>query len=221
MARKGIVDALYWKLHKTYLLNDRPLAERLLAMFLDEAKETKVENELGPIHAKRFGAIREGIESGAYGRIGMAGYCTPATYSEFQPEQDPKERDFHLQLMAPEGRLVLFGCLGIGTQDQKATMVHEYEMGVYGRCDFLIREGRRWHLVEVKVCEADTGIPSQVDKYILSASLDMCMGMHDEVFAAVVARGFHPYAATELSRMGVTMIAHQGSVAGGLRRIVP
>ena len=218
MPKRGVADALYWKLHRSYLLNDRRKSEYLLGAFLDEAKGA-LEDEICPIHARRFRAIREGILSGTYARIGGGGVSVPSDCFLMQPEDDAKEKDFHKELMAPPGRGVLFGCLGIS--DQKATMLHEYDLGTYGRCDFLIREGRAWYAIEVKIGEAKPEVSAQVDKYRLALELDMVLGMHDEVFAAVVANGFCPYAASELSRMGVIMIAHQGSVSEGLRRMVP
>ena len=61
---------------------------------------------------------------------------------------------------------------------------------------------------------APADVVSQIDRYRLASELDMCMGLHDDVKAVVVAESFPHYVAVELSRLSVTMVTHDGSPQG-------
>jgi hypothetical protein len=207
MRMRGIAGAIWWKLNSAFLLNQRDAATVLLGMLEDEGSKKPLDQSLG-VHYQRFLALRDAVRDGTFAKPHGIGSQAPPLDPFAHKERSGEEAAFHRILMSPAGRGPLFACLGAGS---KATMVHELEMGIYGRCDFVVREGRTWHAVEVKASEAKHDIVGQIDKYFLALELDMCLGMHDFVKAAVVARSFPPYVAGELSRMGVVMIAHDGS----------
>lgn len=204
---RGVIGAIYWKLHTAYLKNDRKVADTMLGMLLDEDKTTPLTKALG-VHHERFERIRASMASGYYGRLYGFGEPTPSLDPYASKEASGPETDFHKSLMSPEGSRAMFACLGISLG---STIVHELEMSPYGRCDFLVREGRKWHCVEVKMGEAKSSVVSQIDKYRLSTELDMCLGLHDQVQAAVIAESFSPYVASELSRLSVMMVTHSGT----------
>ena len=206
---RGIVDAIYWRLHSSFLRNERKKADLLLGMLEDEGKRTSLKDELGPIHHARFEMIQENIRNGRYGRLHGMGFESPVLDPFVNKERTIQEADFHKKLMTKEGRQRLFDCAGI---EFWATMVHEYEMDPYGRCDFLIREGRIWHVCEVKAGMAKHDILGQMDKYITGISLDMCMGTHDHVNGIVLSKEYSAYVSRELSRMGITLLSHDGTV---------
>lgn len=212
---KSAAHAIYWKLHSAFLRNERQKADLLLGMLEDESKRVMLRDEIGAPHHARFLLIKDAIKSGTYARLYGSGSETPDVEGLTQSEYEGDEAEFHRKLMRSDARKLLFDCLGI---DQSANYVHEVEMGPYGRCDFVIREGRIWHCVEVKMREAKHSVVSQIDKYRLAMELDMCMGLHDRVNAIVVAQSFSPYVATELSRLSVLMVKHDGTVES-LRRI--
>jgi hypothetical protein len=209
MPSKGIIDAIYFRLHTTFLKNERDLAAMFLGMLEDEKPEA-VQAEIGPIHYKRLLHMKEEVHNGTFRRFRSGGEAMPEMNGILM-ERSRDEAAFHRLIMAKEGRRKLFDALGV---EPSASLVHELEMEPFGRLDFLVREGRRWYAIEVKINEAKHDVVGQIDKYILSLSLDMCMGLHDEVKAAVLAGSFSPYAASELSRMGVTMLTHDGTVEG-------
>jgi hypothetical protein len=207
MAR-GILDALYWRLHTAYLTNDRAGARRFLAMLADEEALLPggLGEEVGVPHLLRYDRIRRGVESGGFPRLHGAGYEAPEGLAPAVPA-DPgvDERAFCSALV--KERAALLGLLGASPA---AIVASEVEMDPYGRCDLLLRDGRVLHVVEVKMGDAPTAVVSQIDKYRLAMELDMCAGLHDEVRAWVVAGGFPPYVACELSRAEVGMILHAG-----------
>jgi RecB family endonuclease NucS len=148
------------------------------------------------------------VENGQYGRLYGYGEAVPDLNPYEQSENDDlNEVEFHKKLMTKTGRQILFDRLGI---EFWADLVHEIEMDPFGRMDFLIREGRIRHAIEVKDCEAKSSVIGQIDKYRISLELEMCHGLYDEVRGYVIARSFHPYVASELSRMGVRMFLHSG-----------
>ena len=209
MPSKGIIDAIYFRLHAAFLKNERDAAEMFLGMLLDE-KDDAIQAEIGPIHYKRLMYMKDEVRNGTFRRFRSGGEAMP----ELNPIVTERSRDeaaFHRLIMAKDGRRKLFDALGV---QPSASLIHELELDPYGRVDFLIREGRKWHAVEIKAEEAKHDVVGQVDKYILGLSLEMCMGLHDEVGAAVLATGFSPYAASELSRMSVTMLVHDGTIEG-------
>jgi hypothetical protein len=179
----------------------------MLGMLEDEGERTSIEAEIGPAQYKRFEIIRSNINNGFFGRLYGTGQATPNISSPIAESTLP-EVEFHKKLMTRSGSRLLFERLNVGP---KATMIHEYEMTPYGRCDFVVRDGRHVCAVEVKIGEAKSAVGSQIDKYRLALELDMSLGMWDTVSAAVVAEGFSPYVAGELSRLDVRMITHNGS----------
>jgi len=205
--KRGIIDAIYWKLHTSYLRNERKDADKFLGMLEDEGKKAPIKEEIGPVHYARFELIQANISNGSYGRLYGYGFETPYVDPLANKERSGEEAEFHKRLIQKEGRQYLYDCLNI---DFWSGMIHEVEMDPYGRCDFVICEGRTWHVVEVKMGEAKSSVVSQIDKYRLSAELDMSMGRHDKVNAVVVAESFSPYVAGELSRLSVQMVQHTG-----------
>jgi hypothetical protein len=204
---RGVIGAIWWKLNSAFLRHQKDTAANLLGMLEDEGLRVPLSTALG-VHYDRFEFIRDAIRDGTFARPYGCGFQSPTLNPFAQKERTGEESEFHRKLMSPSGRGSLFACLGAGP---KASMVHELEMGEYGRCDFVIRDGRTWYAVEVKTCEAKHDLVGQVGKYITALELEMSLGMHDFVKAAVVARSFSPYAAGELSRMGVLMLLHDGS----------
>lgn len=213
---RTVAHAIYWKLHAAFLKNERQVATNMLGMLEDEAKYCDLKQEIGAVHHSRYLLIRDSVRSGTFARLYGMGAEPPMNYDGYVKEDlAGDEADFHRNIMTQQGRAKLFECLGI---DFWATMLHEVEMGPYGRCDFIVREGRTWHCVEVKMKEAKSSVVSQIDKYRLATELDMCLGLHDRVNAVVVAQTFSPYVAGELSRLSVTMVKHDGSIES-LRKI--
>jgi hypothetical protein len=78
-------------------------------------------------------------------------------------------------------------------------------------CDFLVREGRTHHVIEVKAGGTPSDVVSQIDRYRIGSELEMTMGLHDRVTATVIAERFSPYVAMELSRLSVRMVTHCGT----------
>lgn len=213
---RGIAHAIFWRLHTAFLKNERTVAGKLLGMLDDEAKYVDLKAEIGPAHHARYLLIRDSIKSGTFARLYGMGAEPPQDFEGYVKEDlAGDEADFHRQIMKKENRERLFECIG---SDFWATMIHEVDFGFYGRCDFIVREGRTWHCIEVKIKEAKSSVIGQIDKYRVAAELDMCLGLHDRVNAVVVAQSFSPYVASELSRLSVAMVKHDGT-AGSLRRI--
>lgn len=212
---RGSAHAIYWKLHTAFLKNERTRAAMLLGMLEDEAKHVMLIDEIGAAHYDRYRLIKDAVSSGTFSRLYGAGESTPEPFGLPPAEYEGDEADFHRKVMSVEGRRKLYECLGI---DFWANMTHEMELDPYGRCDFVVREGRTWHCIELKMREAKSSVVSQIDKYRLALELDMCMGLHDRVKAVVVAQAFSPYVASELSRLSVDMLKHDGTVES-LRRI--
>lgn len=202
---RGILDALYWRLHSSYLRNEREDARRFLAMLEDEMAHGSLVSEIGAVQMGRFRKIREGITDGSFARL--YGQGTDSSALDLGPPADRsgEEKDFCKKLL--QDRHVLLCLLGADGAD----IVTELPMDPYGRCDFVIRAGRRVYVAEVKMGEAPSSVVSQIDKYRLCMELDMCLGTHDEVLAFVVAESFSPYVASELSRLDVGMIEHKGN----------
>lgn len=212
---KGALGAIYWKLHASFLKNDRQTADKMLGMLMHEANNSDftLSVGLGDIHFERFYKIRSGIRSGNYGRLYGQGIDAPQAPPILKKDLDINEREFHRIILSEKKSFL--DCIGAS---RKASIVHEMEMDPYGRCDMLVRDGRVWHVVEVKIGEAPTAVVSQIDKYIIFAELQMCLGLHDEVKATVIAQTFPPYVTSELSRISVKMIEHKGT-ADSLRGV--
>ena len=207
METRGILDALYWRLHACYLLNDRTKSEKFLSMLVDEQinGDEDLRPQIGERNYARYLAIKKNIENGSFARLYGDGSSAIIAEASVPKEKSKDERQFHKDLMAsPEA---LFALLDI---PKDALIVHELVMDEYGRCDFVFRHGKAVTALEVKIGEAPTSVVSQIDKYRLGLELDMCMNLYDEVRAFVLARSFGPYVSAELSRVGVGMILHEG-----------
>lgn len=204
-----MLDAIYWRLHSSFLRNEREDARRFLAMLEDELGElpSKLASEIGPAQMERFRKIKDRVSRGEFGRLYGPGESVGPVYEAPRiRERSGPEKEFCRALLKERERL-----LGAMDMEFWADIVPEVDMDPFGRCDFVAREGRTVAVVEVKMGEAPTSVVSQIDKYRLAAELDMCIGTHDEVLAYVVAENFQPYVATELSRLSVNMILHKGS----------
>ncbi len=208
---RGIMHACYWRLHTHFLKNDRARAGMFLAMLEDDIKKSPLalEKEIGEAHMHRFEKIRQRMAIGEYGRLYGSGASCPLL-DQYCAHVEPSgpEKDFHKVLKTADGRKAMFKEAGIRDW---ALVSHEHDLDEYGKCDFLIREGRIIHVVEVKMGEAPPSVVSQIDRYRLAAELDMCIGLHDEVMAVVMAESFPPYVMAELSRLNVTMLLHRGT----------
>jgi hypothetical protein len=202
---REVATAIFWKLHSAFLRNERDRAHVLLGMFGNEVGKSDLSTIIGP-HVKRYEWMRLSIESGTFARF-HGEPCGVPTYHAPAAEDDQREADFNRTVVRE--RVKLFNCLGI---QPKSGMLAEFEMGEFGRCDFVVREGRMWHAIESKIGEAGFASVAQIDKYRIALELDMCLGMYDRVEAAVLARGFSPYVSSELSRHGVRMVAHDGTL---------
>lgn len=204
---RGVLGAIYFKLHSSFLRNERKEAEAFLGMFLDEANGMDLEKELGAVHYDRLLKMQDAIKKGHFGRIYGQGDPTPEPPG-LPTESGTREAEFHKALMAPAGLKHFYRVLNVVGP---ANWIHEVELDPYGRADFVVREGRTWHAVEVKMGEAKSAVVSQIDKYRLALELDMARGMHDSVMPTVIAEGFSPYVAGELSRLAVRMVLHSGT----------
>ena len=212
-----LIRSIYWRLHTSYLTNRRTEARKFLGILADEVggKGAAVLRAIGPIHMERFKRIKSGVESGSFDRIYDKGTSVGDSYVHCGAKKTGSEKRFCDEVMRDGNLSVLLTTMGVG--DNSVTC-RELVMGGYGRCDFLVRDGRKVHVVEVKMGDAPMDIVSQIDRYRLGAELDMCLGTHDEVFAYVLAEGFPQYVASELSRMDVEMIQHYGA-PNKLRRV--
>lgn len=197
---------MFWKMHASFLKNDRPTAEMFLGMLKDESKTVCIKDEIGPVHYERYEKMKELMGYGAFGRLYGVGSTTPLIESSGAVESDGHEDEFHKKLMA--NKIKFYDCLGI---NNSAILAHEVEMDPYGRCDFVIREGRMLWVIECKMGEAKSSAVSQIDKYRLAMELEMSLGLHDQVHAVVIAENFSAYVAGELSRLAVQMVKHGGS----------
>jgi hypothetical protein len=211
---RGIIDAIYWRLHASFLLNERSEAEKFLALLEDESsrKDELVLSEIGPVHMGRFRTIRERVRTGSFGRLYGDGIGVPRDQVEFVSE-DQSEDEVHRWLYGKDGSSLLLACIGASWE---SIMCSEVVMGEYGRCDILVRDGRTVYPVEIKAAEAPSSVVSQIDRYRLAMELDFCLGLYDKVIPVVVAGDFGPYVRQELSRCDVSMVCHEGK---SLRRL--
>lgn len=216
---RGMLDAMYWKLHTAYLRNEREDAKHFLHLLCNECGDSfqKLVEEIGPVQVLRFRRIRKEVEEGTFRRLYGDGVgIEELRMSPPWREKGGSEKEFCRKLLSREGLCRLFLVLSVS---EGALVVPEVRMDPYGRCDMVIREGKRVHVVEVKVGEAPTSVVAQIDKYRLCMELEMCLGLHDEVLAYVLAESFSPYVSSELSRIDVRMIEHRCSL-DSLRYVV-
>jgi hypothetical protein len=215
IVKRGILDAIYWRLHTSYLLNEREEAKKLMLMLEhEEAAGGKLLDEIGPVHYGRFLKIREGITSNSWFRIYGSGETTPRSFETYESTIEKKENDIHKALLSKEGKVLLEALLGISDE---ATYVHEQDLMDYGRCDILARDKRTVYILEVKQGETPFSVVSQIDKYRLAVELDLSLGLYDYVQAAVIAESFSKYVTAELSRLDVNMFAFSYPLS--LRRV--
>lgn len=203
---RGIIDALYWRLHTAYLRNDREGATKFLSMLEDELDGDVglLAAEVGQRHIHRFARMRNGVADGTLARHFGSGYATAEEGFGVAIDDSQMERDFCKSLA---NEAVLRAIIGAS---KDAIIVLEVDMEEFGRCDIVVRDGRTMHVIEVKMGEAPSSVVSQIDKYRVSVELDMCLGLYDEVTAHVVAASFPKYVAAELSRGAIGMIVHEG-----------
>jgi hypothetical protein len=173
---------------------------------IKKSSERALEAEIGEPHMQRFHKIRDRMSRGEFGRLYGDGSACPDFCGSHAPELELKEQEFHKLLV--KHRDYLFYLLGTRRQ---AKMLHEVDLAPYGRCDFVVMDGRNCLVLEVKLTTASHSMVGQLDKYILAKELDMCLGRYDKVAGVAIATGFDPYVSSEFSRMGVKMIAHNGS----------
>lgn len=203
---RGIIDALYWRLHTAYLRNDREGSAKYLAMLEDELDGDVglLSAEVGSRHLQRFARMRKGVADGTLARHFVGGYAPADEGFVVIPDDTPRERDFCRNLA---NEAVLRAIIGAS---KDAIIVLEVPMEEFGRCDIVVRDGRTLHVIEVKMGEAPASVVSQIDRYRVASELDMCLGLHDEVLAHVVAASFPKYVSAELSRGSIGMIIHEG-----------
>lgn len=205
---RGPLGAIFWKLHSAFLLNKREDARKMMGLLLEEGKGANLEVAFGPIHHERFLRIQDSMSRNSFGRLYGEGEATPALNWASPVDASGPEKEFHAKLKSKTGKAELFRAVGIHGE---VSLVHELDMGIYGRCDFLAREGRTWHVIEIKVGEPDHSVIAQIEKYRLALELDMINGLHDCVTATVVAESFSQYVANELSKIAVRMVSHSGT----------
>lgn len=215
IVKRDILDAIYWRLHTSYLLNEREEAQKFMLMLEHEEKAgDKLSDEIGLIHYGRFLKIKEGITSNSWSRIYGSGETTPRSFEVYESAVEKRENDIHKALLSKEGMVLLEALLGVSDE---AIYIHEYDLRDYGRCDILARDKRTIYIIEVKQGETPSSVVSQIDKYRLAMELDMSLGLYDYVQAAVVAESFSKYVTAELSRLDVKMLAFSYPLS--LRRV--
>lgn len=204
---RGKAHAIYWRLHTAYLRNYQETAEKFLGMLEDECKSISLENEIGKIHYERFLLISHNIKHKLYIPLwngGTAENFKPMSFQEGEPIGEEKE--FHKLLLAD--RLLLYDVIGAS---KTSSIMHEIDVNPYGRIDFIVKDGRIWYVVEVKMGEVGHHVTSQIAQYRIAMEMTMNLGLHDIVKAAVVAPAFNTFAQGELTRNGVLLIGHSGT----------
>ena len=208
---RGVLDSIYWKLHTAFLRNERKEACHLLAILDNELAENQgsLVSEIGPIQMLRCRKIIEEVRSGTFRRLHGDGVSNPSIPFQYNTQEETEdEKAFQRKLFSPSGGKTVF--LAIIGAPADAVIVPEFDFMEFGRCDLVIYAGRKAWAVELKMGEAKSSVVAQIDKYRVGLELDMCLGLYDEVEAFVLARSFPKYVATELSRMGVVMVVHEG-----------
>jgi hypothetical protein len=206
---RGEIHAIYWKMHTSYLKNNRDTAKLFFGM-LSSYSDYEILNEIGLVHYNRFEIIRKNIENNMFGRLNGNGYTTPDDITTYKKEKTIKEKDFCKLLYSKTGSRFLAELVGADLNSY--TILNEFELGDYGRLDFLIKSGRKVYAIEVKTGEAPSSLVSQIDKYRLALELSMNFGLYDEVQAFVVAEAFPVYVTGELSRLSIELIEHKGTL---------
>ena len=65
---RGVIDALFWKLHTSYLKNNHKDAKYFLEN-LNSYDNKSILNEIGEIHFERFTKIRKNIDNSNFQRL--------------------------------------------------------------------------------------------------------------------------------------------------------
>ena len=206
--KRQIAHCLYWKLHTAYLKNNRHDSNKFFGM-LNEYPDCDILKEIDEPHFERYKTIRTNIQNGIYGRIHGSGFETPEIPLVFSKDKSGSEKEFCDKLWSKEGRIKLSNLLNLS---KNATILREYEIDSFGRLDFLIRDGRRISIIEVKMGQSPYSLVSQIDKYRLAVELDMCYGLYDYVNAYTIAESYTSYEAIELSRASVKILEHKGTL---------
>lgn len=200
--------AIYWKLHTSYLKNNRKDVEKYTGM-LSEYPDEQIRKEITEVHFDRLIKIRDNITRGIYGRLHGDSFTTPITTTIVNKERSGLEKEFCNQLVTSLAQRKLAELMHI---QGKFGVCREYDLSPYGRLDFLFREGRRLCALEVKMGKAPNSLVSQIDRYKIALELEMCKGLVDRVDAYVLAESYTQYEMSELSRMGIRMMEHRGTV---------
>jgi len=204
---KGLMDALYWRLHTTYLTNERQEACRYLEMLQDEiSKGQSLIAEIGQIHYDRFKKIANGIKNKTFGRITGLGTDSVIDENVSFSEKNIQEKQFCEDILKEEKCLLnAVGC------SPNAIITTEIDVQPYGRIDIRFAENRVVKILEVKAGKAHSSLVSQIDKYRVALELDFCLGLHDSVEAYVLASGYDKYVLSELTRVSVVVLLHNGT----------
>ena len=212
---RGALHAIYFRLNSAFLKNDRETANKYLSIMETELSldQSALSKELTKPHLDRFKKIQERIKSNEYGRIYNNGTSSPKLEDTKKVEKSGNELAFCRSLV--ENKYKLYEKLNI---NRTANIDFEVDLGEYGRADIIIKDGRKLYIVETKMGTSPTSLVSQIDKYIVAFELKMNYGLFDYVIPIVLAESFSEYVNAELSRMGVTMMLHNGNV-DSLRKI--
>lgn len=204
---RGMLHAIYWRLHTAFLKNERSKAIMFLGMIEDEMKKKSLEKEIGETHMERFRLIQQSIKANSFARLyGCGQEIAPMYGYQYFTEPEKSEKEFCREIITKKAALL--DVIGFGP---KANMIDEFVVDPYGRIDFVAKSGRVCKIVEVKMGEAPTSLVSQIDKYRLAMELDMCLGLYDSVEAYVLAQSYPEYVLTELSRLSVIVLKHDAT----------
>lgn len=212
--RKGILDALYWRLHAFYLRNERKDAIKALILLDDEISNGgSLLSEIGPIHFERFKTISSRVKDNSFARI--TGDGVDATFLEplKQDIENTPEKEFCKTILKEKTHI--YNAVGVSS---KAIITTEVDVDPYGRIDIRFVENRVVKILEVKTKEAESSLVSQIDKYRVAIELDMCLGLYDQVEAYVLANAYNKYMISELTRASVVVLTHTGTPES-IRRI--
>ena len=213
--RKGILDALYWRLHTFYLTNERQEAIKSLIMIEDElSKGNSLLAEIGPIHFERFKSISSRIKDNSFSRLVGRG-SDAAIVEEINPEsQTISEKEFCRVILKEKTHIHQ----AVGASPN-AIVTTEVDVYPYGRIDIRFVENRVVKILEVKMGEAPTSLVSQIDKYRVAIELEMGLGLYDYVEAYVLANSYNKFVSSELTRSSVVLLTHTGTPES-IRRIM-
>jgi hypothetical protein len=113
---------------------------------------------------------------------------------------EPSEKDLQRILLA---NISIIGAL-VGGDVEYVVSEAPVESG---RIDIFFRSGRRMHVMELKIGQADHRVIGQVQKYMRDAGSKIHYRLYDDVIGWVLARDFTDDARRELSLIGVRMVS--------------